>query len=111
MIFWKLQMTKVQITNKSQIQIFNDQNIAGFEFGIWGLKFVCYLWFEFWDFGCKENLGNKKNHCNFKVFLIRYIGRERSRLFSTDISKRFYERNYSRSNQLAEVVALAGINS
>jgi len=43
-IFLKLQMTKIQITNKSQIQIFNDQNIAGFEFGIWELEFIYSAW-------------------------------------------------------------------
>ena len=46
---------------------------------VWGLKFVCPALaglFEFWDFGCKENLGNKKNHCSFKIYLIRYIDRE-----------------------------------
>jgi len=68
MIFWKLQMTKVQITNKSQIQIFNDQNIAGFEFGIWGLKFVCYLWFEFWGFGCKDDISTLKKIIAFLIF-------------------------------------------
>jgi len=49
---------KLQIPNKSQRQNFNDRNSCRFEFGIWGLKFVCYLWFEFWGFGCKDDMGN-----------------------------------------------------
>jgi len=47
----KISNSKHQITNKSQIPIFNDQNkkqVWNFEF--WSLLFVCYLRFVIWNF-------------------------------------------------------------
>ena len=47
----KISNSKHQITNKSQIPIFNDQNtkqVSNFEF--WSLLFVWYLIFVIWNF-------------------------------------------------------------
>ena len=46
--------SKHQITNKSQIPIFNDQNLPRQDivwiFEFWSLEFVWYLCFDIWDF-------------------------------------------------------------
>jgi hypothetical protein len=60
--------SKHQITNKSQISIFNDQNLPGQDivwiFEFWSLEFVWYLGFDIW------NLNNSIRHQQSKSPLV-----------------------------------------
>jgi len=56
---------KYQITNESQISIFNDQNLPGQDivwiFEFWLLEFDCYLGFVIWDFNKAIKLQQSKS--------------------------------------------------
>jgi len=62
----KITNSKHQITNKSQILIFNDQNLLGRDivwiFEFWSLEFVCYLEFDIWDFNMSMNFKQSKSY-------------------------------------------------
>jgi hypothetical protein len=63
----KITNSKHQITNKSQIPIFNDQNLPGREivfvldFEFRSLFFVCFLGFVIWNFNKSMNFQQRKS--------------------------------------------------
>jgi len=64
----KIPNSKHQITNKSQIPIFNDPN---WNFEFWSLGFICDLIFVicYFNFGCKKKSAHGKGGvlCNFSM--------------------------------------------
>ena len=63
--WYKIPNLKHQITNKSQISIFNDQNLPDKDivwiFEFWSLEFVWYLGFDIWNFNKAIKLRQSKS--------------------------------------------------